>query len=314
LAAGAAALPAVSRIARAQTYPSRPVRIFVGFAAGGPADFWARLVAQQLTERLNQQFVVENRVGGGSNIAAEAVVRAPPDGYTLLLASISHAVNATLYDKLNYDFIRDIAPVAGIIRGPGVLVVHPSFPARTVPEFIVYVKANQGKINYAGGSGSVNHLWAELFKAMTGLDLVHIPYRGSGSAMPDVLSGQVPVTFEAVSTATPHIKAERLRPLAVTTATRAPSLPSVPTIAEFVPGYDASGWIGIGAPKNTPPAIIEILNQAINASLTSAKMADRFTELSSTPLSMTSAEFGKFMADETDKWARVIRAANIKAE
>jgi tripartite-type tricarboxylate transporter receptor subunit TctC len=315
LAAGAAALPAYSRIGRAQTYPTRPVRLMVGFAAGGPADLFARLIAQWLSERLRQQFIVENRPGAGSNVAAEAVIRAPSDGYTLLLVSIANAVNATLYDNLNFNVVRDIAPIAGINRGPGVLVVNPSFPIKSVPEFIAYAKANPGKISYgSSGNGSVMHLYAELFKTMTGVNLVHVPYRGGGQVQTDLIGGQVQLMFDAVSTAVGHIKAGRLRPLAVTTATRVDAMPDTPTMGEFVPGYAASGWAGVGAPKNTPPEIIDKLNQEINAGLADAKIKARFAELSQMAISMTPPEFGKLLAEETEKWGKVIRAANIKPD
>jgi tripartite-type tricarboxylate transporter receptor subunit TctC len=315
LAAGAAALPALSHIAWAQTYPSRPVRIVVGFAAGGPADLSARLIAQWLSDRLGQQFVVENRTGAGGNIATEAVVMAPPDGFTLLLAGLNNALNATLFDKLNFDFIRDIAPVAGLNRGFGVLVVNPSFPIRNVPEFIAYAKANPGKINYAsGGSGSAPHLYGELFKTMAGVNLVHVPYRGGAPAVIDLLSGQVPVMFDNLSTSIEHIRAGRLRALAVTSATRLEILPDIPPLGDFVPGYAASGWSGVGAPRNTPPDIIDKLNREINAGLADPKIKARFAQLNSLPMSMTPPDFGKFIAQETEKWGKVIRAANIKAE
>jgi tripartite-type tricarboxylate transporter receptor subunit TctC len=315
LAAGAAALPALSRIAWAQTYPSRPVRIVVGFAAGGPADLSARLIAQWLSDRLGQQFVVENRTGAGGNIATEAVVMAPPDGFTLLLAGLNNALNATLFDKLNFDFIRDIAPVAGLNRGFGVLVVNPSFPIRNIPEFIAYAKANPGKINYAsGGSGSAPHLYGELFKTMAGVNLVHVPYRGGAPAVIDLLSGQVPVMFDNLSTSIEHIRAGRLRALAVTSATRLEILPDIPPLGDFVPGYAASGWSGVGAPRNTPPDIIDKLNREINAGLADPKIKARFAQLNNLPMSMTPPDFGKFIAQETEKWGKVIRAANIKAE
>jgi tripartite-type tricarboxylate transporter receptor subunit TctC len=315
LAAGAAALPALSRIGWAQTYPSRPVRIVVGFAAGGPADLSARLIAQWLSDRLGQQFVVENRTGAGGNIAAEAVVMAPPDGFTLLLAGLNNALNATLFDKLNFDFIRDIAPVAGLNRGFGVLVVNPSFPIRNVPEFIAYAKTNPGKINYAsGGSGSAPHLYGELFKTLAGVNLVHVPYRGGAPAVIDLLSGQVPVMFDNLSTSIEHIRAGRLRALAVTSATRLEILPDIPPLGDFVPGYAASGWSGVGAPRNTPSDIIDKLNREINAGLADPKIKARFAQLNSLPMSMTPPDFGKFVAEETEKWGKVIRAANIKAE
>jgi tripartite-type tricarboxylate transporter receptor subunit TctC len=316
LAALSAVLPAVSRIARAQeSYPARPVRLLVGFAAGGPADTVARLTAQWLSERLRQQVVVENRVGGGSNIAAEAVVRSPPDGYTLLYVTVSNAVNATLYDKLSFDLIRDMVPIASISRSPGVLEVNPSFPARTVPEFIAYAKANPGKINMASaGPGSAPHLYTELFKMMTGVDVVQVHYRGSGPALPDLLAGQVQAMFDPIASSIGHIRAGRLRPLAVTTATRLEVLPDVPTVGEFVPGYEASGWYGIGAVRNTPAEIVDRLNGEVNAALADPRMKARFADLGVAVLPGSPADFGKLLADDTEKWAKVIRTANIKPE
>jgi tripartite-type tricarboxylate transporter receptor subunit TctC len=316
LAALSAVLPAVSRIARAQeSYPARPVRLLVGFAAGGPADTVARLTAQWLSERLRQQVVVENRVGGGSNIAAEAVVRSPPDGYTLLYVTVSNAVNATLYDKLSFDLIRDMVPIASISRSPGVLEVNPSFPARTVPEFIAYAKANPGKINMASaGPGSAPHLYTELFKMMTGVDVVQVHYRGSGPALPDLLAGQVQAMFDPIASSIGHIRAGRLRPLAVTTATRLEVLPDIPTVGEFVPGYEASGWYGIGAVRNTPAEIVDRLNGEVNAALADPRMKARFADLGVAVLPGSPADFGKLLADDTEKWAKVIRTANIKPE
>jgi tripartite-type tricarboxylate transporter receptor subunit TctC len=313
LAAGAAALPAVSRIARAQAYPARPVRIIVGFFAGGATDIAARLMGQWLSERLGQQFVVENRPGAGGNIATEAVVRAAPDGHTLLLVVDANAINATLYDKLNFNFIRDIAPVAGIIRVPFVMVVNPSFPAKTVPEFIAYARANPGKINFAsGGNGGPSHLDGEMFKAMTAVDMVHVPYRTN--PLPDLLSGQVQVTFLAMAATIEYIKAGKLRPLAVTTAMRSEVLPDIPAVGDFVPGYEASAFFGIGAPRNTPPEIIDRLNKEINAALADHKIKKRFADLSGTALAGSPADFRKVIAEEPEKWAKVIRAANIKPE
>jgi tripartite-type tricarboxylate transporter receptor subunit TctC len=316
LATLSAALPAVSRIARAQeSYPARPVRLLVGFAAGGPADTVARLTAQWLSERLRQQVVVENRVGGGSNIAAEAVVRSPPDGYTLLYVTVSNAVNATLYDKLSFDLIRDMVPIASISRSPGVLEVNPSFPARTVLEFIAYAKANPGKINMASaGPGSAPHLYTELFKMMTGVDVVQVHYRGSGPALPDLLAGQVQAMFDPIASSIGHIRAGRLRPLAVTTATRLEVLPDIPTVGEFVPGYEASGWYGIGAVRNTPAEIVDRLNGEVNAALADPRMKARFADLGVAVLPGSPADFGKLLADDTEKWAKVIRTANIKPE
>jgi tripartite-type tricarboxylate transporter receptor subunit TctC len=314
LAAGAGALPAVSRIAQAQTYPTRPVRIIVGFAAGGPADILARLMGQWLSERLGQPFVIENRPGGGGNIGTEAVVKAPPDGYTLLLATTANTINATLYDKLNFNFISDIAPVAGISRYTFVMVVHPSMPTKTVPEFIAYAKANPGKINMASGGIAALHVFGELFKMMTGVNLVHVPYRGQAPALADLLAGQVHVMFPNIVVSIEYIRAGRLRALAVTAATRSEALPDVPTVDEFVPGYEASGWSGLGAPKATPAEIVEKLNKEINAALADPKIKARLADLGGAPLVGSPVEFGKFIADETEKWAKVIKFAGIKAE
>jgi tripartite-type tricarboxylate transporter receptor subunit TctC len=315
LAAGAAALPAVSSIASSQTYPTGPVHLIVGFAAGGPTDIAARVVGQWLSDRLGQQFVVENRSGAGSNIATEAVVRAPPDGYTLLLVGTTNATNATLYDNLNFNFIRDIAPVAGIMRAQGVLVVNPSVPAKTVPEFIAYAKANPGKINMAtAGNGSPPHIYGELFKAMAGVDLAPVPYRGGAPALTDLLGGQVQVMFESVLSSIAYIRAGKLRALAVTSGTRSAALPDVPTVGEFVPGYEASGWFGIGAPKDTPAEIVDKINREITSGLADPKIKERLAALGGVPLPMTPAEFGKLIADETEKWGKVIRAANIKPD
>jgi tripartite-type tricarboxylate transporter receptor subunit TctC len=315
LAAGAATLPAVSRVARAEAYPSRPVRIIVPTATGSTADILVRLMGQWLSERLGQPFVVENRPGGGTNIGTEAVVRAPADGYTLLWAASPNAINATLYDKLNFNFIRDIAPVASLLRVPFVMVVNPSFPAKTVPEFITYAKANPGKINFAsGGTGYAAHVAGELFKVMTGVNMVHVPYRGQAPAMTDLFGGQVQVMFDPVVSSIAHIRAGKLRPLAVTTTTRSEALPDIPTVGDFVPGYEASVWFGIGAPRNTPPDIIEKLNKEINAALADPKLRARLAELDGTVLPGSPDDFGKFIADETEKWGKVIRSANIKAE
>ena len=315
LAAGAAALPAMSRIASAQAYPARPVRIIVGFAGGGPADIVARLIGQWLSERLGQQFVIENRTGAATNIATEAVVRAPADGYTLLLVTASNAINATLYDKLSFNFIRDIAPVAGIIRYPLVMQVNPTFPATTVPEFISYVKSNPGKISYgSGGIGTSIHVASELFKMMAGVDMIHVPYRGGAPAMTDLMAGQVQVVFNPVPESMEFIRAGKLRPLAVTTATRSEVLPDVPTVGDFVPGYEASALQGIGAPKETPAEIVDKLNKEINAGLVDAKMKARLADLGGTPLVVSPADFGRLIADDTEKWARVVKFAGIKAE
>jgi tripartite-type tricarboxylate transporter receptor subunit TctC len=315
LAAGAAALPAVSRMAWTQAYPTRPVRIVVGFAAGGPNDIIARILARWVSERLGQQFIVENRPGAGGNIATEAVVRAAPDGYTLLSVVTSNAVNATLYDKLNFNVIRDIAPVAGIMRVPNVMVVNPSFPAKTVPEFMAYAKANPGKINMASaGTGTGPHMAGELFKVMVGINLVHVPYRGGAPALTALLGGQVQVMFDPTTSMVEPIRAGRLRGLAVTTATRSPALPDIPTVGEFVPGYETSNWQGLGAPKNTPAEILDKLNKEINAALADPSIKARFSDLGGTVLPGSPADFGKLIAEETEKWGKVIRAAGIKAE
>ena len=315
LAAGAAALPAVSRIALAQAYPVRPVRVVAPFAAGGPADILARLIGQWLSERLGQPFVIENRPGAGGNVGTEVVVRASPDGYMLLLIGSFNAINATLYDKLNFNFIRDIAPVAAIVRQPLVMAVHPSVPAKTVPEFIAHAKANPGKINMAsGGIGSTPHVAGELFQMMTGVRMIHVPYRGAGLALVDLLAGQVQVYFVQIVASIKYIRTGQLRPLAVTTATRSEALPDIPTVDEFVPGYEASAWQGIGAPKNTPAEIIDRLNKEINAGLADPKLKTRLADLGGTVLVGSPAEFEKFIGDETEKWAKVIRAAGIKAE
>jgi tripartite-type tricarboxylate transporter receptor subunit TctC len=315
LAAGAAAMPAVSRMARAQTYPTRPVRIVVGFAPGGGTDIAARLIGQWLSERLGQQFIVENRPGAGANIAMEAVAKAQPDGYTLLLVSPGAAINATLYDKLNYNFIRDIAPIGGIIRVPNVMVVHPSFPAKTVLEFIEYAKANVGKVNMAsGGNGTSEHVSGELFKMMAGINMVHVPYRGGGLAVSDLLGAQVQVLFGNILTSIEHVRSGKLRALAVTTATRSDVLPDIPTVGEFVPGYEASNWWGVAAPKNTPVAIINTLNGAINAGLVDPQMRARLIDLGGTPLAGSPADFQKLIVDETEKWAKVVRFSGAKPE
>ena len=315
LVAGAAALPAVARIAWAQAYPSRPVRWIVGFPAGGGSDILARLIAQRLSERLGQPFVIENRPGAGTSIATEAVVRAPPDGHTLLQASTSAAVNATLYDKLNFNFIQDIAPIAGIIRSTYVIAVHPSFPAKTVPEFIAYAKANPGKINMASpGNGTPQHLSGELFKMMAGVTMIYVPYRGDAPALTDLLAGQVQLCFSGLVSSIEYIRTGKVRALAVTTAKRLEIVPDIPTVGDFVPGYEASGWQGIGAPKSTPTEIVEKLNKEINAALADPKMKARLLDLGGVPLPLTPADFGKLIAEDTEKWGKVIRAANIKPE
>jgi tripartite-type tricarboxylate transporter receptor subunit TctC len=315
LAAGAAVVPAVSRIAWAQTYPTRPVHIIVGFAAGGPLDIAARLVGQWLSERLGQQFIVENRPGAGSNIATEVVVNARPDGYTLLMIGSSNMINATLYNKLSYNFIRDIAPVASVASVPLVMQIHPSVPAKTVPEFIVYAKANPGKISMASaGIGNATHVAGELFNMMTGVNMVHVPYRGAGPALADVLGGQVQVLFATPVGMIDYVKAGKLRALAVTTGMRLEMLPDLPTVGDFVPGYEASAFQGIGAPKNTPMPIIDKLNREINAALTDTRLKARLAELGDTPLIGSPADFGNLIAEETEKWGKVVKFAGIKAE
>jgi tripartite-type tricarboxylate transporter receptor subunit TctC len=315
LTAGAAALSVSSRIARAQTYPARPVSIVVGYAPGGVTDIIARLIGPWLSERLGRQFVVENRPGASGNIAAEAVVRALPDGYTLLLVASNNAYNATLYDKLHFNFIRDIAPVASICRDSFVMVVNPSFPAKTVPEFIAYAKAKGGKMNMgSSGPGSGSQLYGELFKVMAGVDLVAVNYRGVGVALPDLMSGRLEVMFVPVATAIGYLKSGTLQPLGVTAATRVDVLPDVPTICEFVPGYEATGWAGIGAPAKTPPEITAILNREINAALADPTFKARLVDLGVKPFATSPVEFGQFIAEYTEKWAKVIRAAGIKAD
>jgi tripartite-type tricarboxylate transporter receptor subunit TctC len=314
LAAGAAALP-VSRSAWAQTYPIRPIHVVVGFAAGGGVDITARLIGQWLSERLGQSFITDNRPGAGGNIGTEAVVNAAPDGYTLLLATVPNAVNPTLYEKLNFDFIRDIAPVAGIIRVPQVILLNPSVPARTVPELIAYAKANPGKVNMASaGNGSAPHMAGELFKMMAGIDMVHVPYRGQGPALTDLLGGQVQVLFATTPGTTEYIRTGKLRGLAVTTAARAQVLPELPTVGDSLPGYEASQWYGIGAPKSTPAPVIDRLNKEINAALADPGMKARFADIGGEPLSGTPAAFGTLIAAETEKWGKVVRAAGLKPE
>ena len=315
LAAGAAALPVCPRVARAQAYPTRPVHIIVGYPPGGANTTVARFVAQWLQERLAQPFIVENRPGAANNLATEAVVRAPGDGYTLLLADSANAINATLYDKLTFNFIRDIAPVASIMAVPLVFEVNPAVPAKTVAEFIAYAKANPGKINMAhAGSGHTTHLCGELFKSMTGVDIVNVPYRGGAPALTDLMSGQVQAYFGLLPASIEYIRADKLRALAVTTTTRAEILPDVPTVGEVVPGYEASSWFGIGAPKNTPAEIIAKLNKEINEALADPKLKARLSDLGGIMLAQTPADFGKLIAADTEKWGKVIRAANIKPE
>ena len=313
LAAGAAALPALSRIASAQSYPTRTVRLVVGFPPGTSSDITARLIAQWLSDHLGQQVVVENRTGAGTNIAAETVVQASPDGYTLLWVTQTNAINSTLYKSLKFDFNRDIAPVAGVIRVPTVMIVNPAVPAKTVPEFIAYAKANPGKINMSSpGIGSANHVLGELFQMMTGTKLVHVPYKGS--QFPDLLSGQVQVTFNPLPSSLNFIKTGKLRALGVTSSTRQAVLPDTPPIGEFVPGYEGTAWFGIGAPKNTPKDIIDKLNKEINAGLADATLKARLVDLGGVPMSVTPAEFGKFIADETEKWSKVVKFAGLKVK
>jgi tripartite-type tricarboxylate transporter receptor subunit TctC len=311
---GAIAAHTVARPARAQAYPTRPVRIVVGFPPAGNNDVHARIMAQWLSERLGQQFIVENRAGAGGSLATEAVVKAAPDGYTLLQAASNDSWNATLYDNLRYDFVRDIEPVASVTLTSGVLVVHPSLPVKSVNELIAYVKANPGLPVASAGVGSAPHVYWQLFKSMTGIETLHVPYRGGGPAMNDLLGGQVLVYFATIPSTIGHIRAGRLRALAVTTPTRSEALPDIPTVSEFVPGYEASGWQGIVAPKNTPAGIVKRLNEAINAALADAKIKERFAHLGATPFANSPAAFGRFIAEYTEKWATVIRSANIKAE
>jgi tripartite-type tricarboxylate transporter receptor subunit TctC len=313
LAVGAASLPIGSRVAWTQTYPTRTVRLIVGFPAGSGPDITTRVMGQWLAEHLGQPFVVDDRPGAASNIATELVVRAPPDGYTLLTAVTSNAINATFYDNLNFNFIRDTVPVAGMVRSPYVMVVNPSVPAKTVPEFIAYAKANPGKITMgSSGNGSTPHLYGELFKTMAVVDLLHVPYRGN--YLPDLLAGQVQVAFAPLPSSIEFIRAGKLRALAVTTVARLDVLPDIPTVGDFLPGYEASSWTGISAPKNTPADVIDKLNKEINAALAEAKIKERLADLGGLPMPMTPAQFGKLIADETEKWAKVIRAANIKPE
>ena len=315
LAASAAALPVVSRFAWAQAYPSRPVRIIVGFAPGGATDIMARLMGQSLSERLRQPFVIENKPGAATNIATEAVVNAAPDGYTLLVVTSVNAINASVYEKLNFNLIRDVVPVASIHREPFVMEANPSVPVKTVAEFIAYAKANPGKLTMASaGIGSGNHISGELFKMMTGVNLVHVPYRGGGPALVDLISGQVQVLFATMSSSIEYVRAGKLRALAVTTATRSSVLPDIPTVAEFVPGYESSFWTGVGAPKNTPAEIVDKLNKEMNATLADPKFKARLADLGGTALSGSPLDFGKFVADETEKWAKVVKFAGLKPE
>src|SRR5215467_9868089 len=315
LTAGAAALPALSRIAGAQTYPMRPVRLIVTFPAGSTSDIIARPIGQWLSEQLGQPFVIDNRPGAGGTIGTEAVVRAPADGYTLLLVAGAHTVNATLYDKLSFNFIRDIAPIAAISRETAVMTVNPSIPPKTVPEFITYAKANPGRVNMASaGIGSPSHVTGELFKMMTGLNMVHVPYRGASPSLSDLIAGQVQVTFESMPSSIGYIRAGTLRALAVTTAERSEALPAIPSVGEFVPGYEASIWYGVGAPKNTPVPIIDKLNREINAGLADPKLNARISELGGVPLVGSPAEFGTLISKETEKWGKVVKASGAKPE
>jgi tripartite-type tricarboxylate transporter receptor subunit TctC len=315
LAAGAAALPVASRIAIAQAYPSRPVRIVVGFPAGGATDISARLMGQWLSERFGQQFIIENRAGAGGNIGTEAVVKAPPDGYTLLQVATPNGLNAALYANLNFNFVRDIAPVSGVMRTSYVIVVHPSVPATSVPEFIAYAKTHPGKIHMASaGNGTPQHIFGELFKMMAGVDLIHVPYRGGAPATTDLLGGQVQVIFSPLPESIEHIRAGKLRPLAVTTATRLDVLPNIPTVGDFLPGYEATGWLGVGAPRNTPAEIIDRLNKEIGAGLADPKIAARIADLGGTVLAGPPAAFGKLVSDDIEKWAKVIKFSGLKPE
>jgi len=315
LAATAVALPAVARIAGAQTYPSRPIRIIIGYTPAGSADITARLMGQWLSERLGQTVVVENRPGAGTNLATEAVVRAPADGYTLLLVAPANAINATLFEKLNHNYLRDIAPVAGINRFPNVMEVNPSVPAKTVPEFIAYAKANPGKLSMASsGAGSTIHMSGELFKMMTGINMTHVPYRGSAPALTDMISGQVQVMFDNIPTSIEHIRAGKLRPLAVTGTARSELLPDIPIVADYIPGYEASAWYGLGAPRGTPPEIIEKLNTTVNAILADPAVKKKFADMGATLIVSSPADFGKYVADETEKWGKVVKFAGAKPD
>ena len=315
LAVGAAALPTLPRIARAQTYPSRPVRMIVGYAPAGAGDISTRLMGQWLSERLGQQFIVENRPGAGTNIATEAVVKAAQDGYTLLMSSAANAINATLYERLNFNFIRDLTPIAGIMRVPHVIVVHPSFSAKTLPEFIAYAKANPGKVAWASpGVGTAGHVCGELFKMMAGLNMVHVPYRGGGAAMADLLSGQLQAYVGAMTSSLEYVKAGSLRALAVTTATRSEALPEISTVSDFVPGFETSDWGGVSGPKGTPVEIIDRLNKEINAGLADPKIKARFADLGATVIPGSPADFGKLIAEETEKWAKVVKFSGAKPD
>jgi tripartite-type tricarboxylate transporter receptor subunit TctC len=313
--AGAAALPSLSNRARAETYPARPVHIIVGFPPGAASDINARLIGEWLSQRLGQQFIIDNRPGAGSNVGTEAAVHAPADGYTLLLVTPPNAINASLYDNLNYNFLRDTAPVASIMRTPMVMEVNAALPVNTVAEFIAYAKANPGKINFASsGNGTGSHVAAELFRFMTGVDIVHVPYRGPAQALTDLIGGRVQVMFDVLTSSIAHIRAGEVRAIAVTTAARSAALPDIPTIADTVPGYESSGWAGVGAPINTPAEIVRLLNAAIGEGLADPKVMTSLATLGAAPMTMSPAEFGKFLADETSKWAKVVKFANIKLD
>jgi tripartite-type tricarboxylate transporter receptor subunit TctC len=315
LASAAVALPASSRLARAQAWPNRPVRLIIGYTPGGSADLTARLMGQWLSEKLGQSFVIENRPGGGTNIATEAVLRAAPDGYTLLLVAPANAINATLYDKLNFNFIGEVEPVAGLIRFPNVVVVNPSLPVKTIPELIAYAKANPGKLNMASsGNGSTIHMSGELFKMLTDINMVHVPYRGGAPALTDLIAGQVQVMFDNIPTCAEHVKSGKLRGLAVTSTTRSEVLPDLPTVADFLPGYEASAWYGIGAPKGTPAEIVERLNKTVNEILADPKVKAKFSEYGAMLLPGSPADFGKLLADETEKWGKVVKFAGAKVD
>jgi tripartite-type tricarboxylate transporter receptor subunit TctC len=315
LAGAAVALPAVSRIANAQSYPSRPIRIVIGYTPAGSADITSRLMGQWMSERLGQTVIVENRPGAATNLATESVIRAPADGYTLLLVAPANAINATLFDKLNHNFLRDIAPVAGINRFANVMEVNPSVPVKTVPEFIAYAKANPGKLSMASsGAGSTIHMSGELFKMMTGIQMTHVPYRGSAPALTDMISGQVHVMFDNIPTSIQHIRAGKLRPIAVTSTTRSDLLPEIPTVAEYLPGYEASAWYGLGVPRGTPPDIIEKLNKTVNAILSDPAVKVKFAEMGATLIMNSPAQFGKYVEDETEKWGKVVKFAGVKPD
>jgi tripartite-type tricarboxylate transporter receptor subunit TctC len=314
-ASGAIALPASSRLARAQTYPSRPVRLIIGYTPGGSADLTARLMGQWLSEKLGQSFIVENRPGASTNIATEAVLRAAPDGYTLLLVAPANAINATLYYRLNFNFIGEVEPVAGLIRFPNVVVVNPSLPIKSIPELIAYAKANPGKLNMASsGNGSTIHMSGELFKMLTDINMVHVPYRGGAPALTDLIAGQVQVMFDNIPTCAEHVKSGKLRGLAVTSTTRSEVLPDLPTVADFLPGYEASAWYGLGAPKGTPADIVDRLNKAVNEILADPKVKAKFSEYGAILLPGSSADFGKLLADETEKWAKVVKFSGAKVD